>query len=321
MAKITEKDIVNFFLGTDDSEKKRQTEIWLSKNISSNGSGKILEELWKLNLGADGPEEEKEEALKNIYAKVQSERKNTIMRISLVAAASLLLIVSLGWITETWLGKREIGWKELYTEYRVKDSLTLSDGSRIWLNSGSRVTYPSEFSGKERRIFISGEAFIKVSPDKDRPFIVNAGPVTVSVLGTEFNIKTADDMSKVDVELYEGSVMMTAKDKVLYLSPGEKAVYDTCCDTIVKSEFETEGSAIWLDNGYRSGYKTLSEIASDFEKIYGVKLIIADESLGARKYQISLVPGMNLDDVLETLNFDGRMSIQKYDNLIILNTM
>lgn len=317
---ISERDIVAFFLNTGTPDQNKRTEKWLKHNFASKNFEKLSAEFWNLDLAGEGSKEEKESALRNLYIKAYSQRRRKLIRISAIAA-SLFVIVSLTWFSASLFKEHEIKWKELYTEYTQKDSLVLSDGTKIWLNSGSRITYPATFAGTERNIFISGEAYFNVAHDKSKPFHVSAGPVKITVLGTEFNVRTANDMSKVDIELYDGSIMLTAgKEENIYLKPGEKVTYDSSSGAMTKSNFDSSNIAQWLIGGYDSGYKSLSEIISDFEKIYGIKVIIADESIAEKKYHIALAPGMKLQDVLETLNFDNNMVIHKYNELIIINS-
>ena len=101
--------------------------------------------------------------------------------------------------------------------------MTLSDGSQVWLNAGSSVTYPVAFIGNERKVSITGEAYFEVAHDIAKPFIVSKGDLQVQVLGTRFNINAYDDESDTRVTLLQGSVKVKQGKKEGMLQPGQQA--------------------------------------------------------------------------------------------------
>ena len=115
--------------------------------------------------------------------------------------------------------------------------ITLSDGSRVWLNAGSSVTYPVAFSGPDRKITISGEAYLEVAHDKSHPFYVSKGDVQVQVLGTHFNVNAYDNENNIRVTLLEGAVAVSynrqpqspsgSTDVPVILKPGQQAKSST----------------------------------------------------------------------------------------------
>ncbi|MCO5238429.1 MAG: FecR domain-containing protein [Chitinophagaceae bacterium] len=102
-------------------------------------------------------------------------------------------------------------------------NMTLSDGSQVWLNAGSSVTYPVAFIGDERAVSITGEAYFEVAHDRTKPFIVSKGDLRVQVLGTRFNINTYEDESDTRVTLLQGSVKVKEGEKEGLLQPGQQA--------------------------------------------------------------------------------------------------
>lgn len=102
-------------------------------------------------------------------------------------------------------------------------NMTLSDGSQVWLNAGSSVTYPVAFIGDERAVSITGEAYFEVAHDRTKPFIVSKGDLRVQVLGTRFNINTYEDESDTRITLLQGSVKVKEGEKEGLLQPGQQA--------------------------------------------------------------------------------------------------
>jgi len=99
----------------------------------------------------------------------------------------------------------------------------LSDGTHVWLNAASSVSYPVAFNGKERNVKITGEAYFEVAKNKDKPFIVQSGNQTVQVLGTHFNINSYTDEAVVKTTLLEGSVKVNSAISGVVLTPGQQA--------------------------------------------------------------------------------------------------
>ena len=130
-------------------------------------------------------------------------------------------------------------------EYQV----ILPDGTKVWLNSASSITYPTAFTDKERRVTIIGEAYFEVAKNKNIPFFVNVNNAQIRVLGTHFNIAAYGDDEEMTTTLIEGSVQVTKNKKQSMLKPGQKAVIYNGTDNIVVSEANIEDAIAWK-NGY-----------------------------------------------------------------------
>lgn len=101
--------------------------------------------------------------------------------------------------------------------------MTLADGSHVWLNAGSSVRYPIAFTGDERKVEITGEAYLEVTPNSSMPFTVSTGDVKVQVLGTKFNVNAYDDEPNIKVTLLEGSVNVRKGSSLELMKPGQQA--------------------------------------------------------------------------------------------------
>lgn len=138
--------------------------------------------------------------------------------------------------------KPEAEWLEQQVPYGEMASLTLPDGTQLHLNSGSRITYPSAFTGKERRIFVEGEIFADVAKDPRKPFIIQSGEVGIRVLGTRFNFKSYANTDCIEVLLVEGSVRFDidapTRKQQLTMKPGDMVQYDRATGDIDLTTFQ-----------------------------------------------------------------------------------
>jgi transmembrane sensor len=130
-------------------------------------------------------------------------------------------------------------------EYQV----VLPDGTHVWLNSASSLSYPVEFAGKERRVKLTGEAYFEVAKNKDKPFYVTSNNVQVKVLGTHFNISAYKDDEEFTATLLEGSVQISKNNSQSLLKPGQQAVVNNSADVIKVSEANINEAVAWK-NGY-----------------------------------------------------------------------
>lgn len=128
--------------------------------------------------------------------------------------------------------------------------LILVDKTEVWLNSGSSITFPTVFSGNDRKVTITGEAYFEVAKNKSKPFIVSTRQSQITVLGTHFNVNCYDDEETEATTLLEGAVKVTRQDRQLLLKPGQQATIPNNSSLITLHEVEDAESIIAWKNGY-----------------------------------------------------------------------
>lgn len=165
--------------------------------------------------------------------------------------------------------------------------LTLSDGTEVWLNSGSTFRYPDQFNRKERNVLLDGEGFFKVTPDKTRPFKVKTAAMEVEVLGTAFNISSYKESEKQSVVLEEGKVQINGTDgrKVAELAPGQMAECRTASGKFLISAVDAKAYTGWKEGVIVFDSETLAGISQKLERWYNVEILFGSAGLG--QYQIS----------------------------------
>lgn len=158
-------------------------------------------------------------------------------------------------------------------------SLVLADGSRVWLNSETELTYPAVFSKQERHLILKGEAFFEVARDTLRPFIVESRHNRVEVLGTRFNVSAYDDLSPVKTTLLQGSVKITNGHDHLLLHPGEQA---ECSENRLESHpVDAKMIASWVYGTFEFENMTLAEITDQLGRWYDVDFLYENPVLKA----------------------------------------
>ena len=192
----------------------------------------------------------------------------------------------------------------------------LPDGTLVWLNAGSKITYSQGFGMDNRQLSLEGEGYFEVVHNQDLPFEIHTHEVDLRVLGTKFNFKNYSDDEEVTVSLLEGKVALHNSLKSmsdLYLSPNEKMVLNKRTGEMVKSRARAENSMLWTNDELFFDEELLEDIAKKLMRSYDVRIEIADSLKNRRFYGSFKVMGNTIEEVLETIASTNRMKY-RYEN-------
>ncbi|MDR1501908.1 MAG: FecR family protein [Prevotella sp.] len=158
-------------------------------------------------------------------------------------------------------------------------SLTLSDGTKVWVNAKSKFTYPALFGDKERRVLLDGEAFFDVTSNKKLPFIVETPKGEVKVLGTEFNVDAYSHSPKMTISLFKGKVEFSGimLPKPVILAANE--YFESVGNEYTVKMLENYSAAMWKDGIIAFKDTPFPELIKTFEKYYDVKIYIQNPNL------------------------------------------
>ncbi|WP_158622643.1 FecR family protein [Pedobacter sp. KBW06] len=210
-------------------------------------------------------------------------------------AAAVLLMLSTGVLGYTYLSQqRQASKKEiaLFSDLHKQKELLLPDGSKVLLNVGTELILSKDFGESQRRVSLRGEAFFEVAKDKNRPFIIQSGDLSTRVLGTSFNINAYPDMDKIKIAVLTGKVMVAkniaGREKTI--APGmTKGSTLSFYKATGKTELKTEDTALfsfWKDNKLYIDNSTISEIASQLERYYHLKVVFNTKTDRGLRYTI-----------------------------------
>lgn len=163
-------------------------------------------------------------------------------------------------------------------------SLQLSDGSRVWLNSATTMRYPVHFAGRDREVYISGEAYFEVSKDPEHPFIVHAGKSSVKVLGTEFNLSAYPEECRLVTTLKSGKVEFSSGKEKVALTPGHQVIFHKEDASVIVREVDASLYAAWIHGVFEFENLSLWQIGVQLSRWYGVKFVFVDTTLSERYF-------------------------------------
>lgn len=214
----------------------------------------------------------------------------------------------------------------LMVPYGKKFEVKLADGTIVNLNAGSSLKYPVNFvEGKNRNVFLEGEAFFKVANDAKHPFVVNANDIDVRVLGTEFNISSYPEDESITTVLVEGAVnvyeanAMYNEENATLLKPGYKAAWSKADRKVKVSETDVESHIAWLNGRLVLKEVEFKAILMKLERQYNVKFINHNKSLENRFFTAKF-DNEDIDQVMESLSYSGNFNYIFNKNTIIINS-
>ncbi|SHF11127.1 FecR family protein [Mariniphaga anaerophila] len=176
--------------------------------------------------------------------------------------------------------KNQTTMNQVVVPFGQRASLELSDGTKVWLNAGSKLIFPPIFDSNNRSVFLEGEAFFNVTKNKEKPFIVATNEVSVTVLGTEFNISAYSSDEELETVLVEGSIIIEEQQyfklrtNKIVLTPGQKAIYNRKnSNTTVVNNVDLDYYTFWKDGLLHCKSESILNIFKRLSRYYNVEFI------------------------------------------------
>ncbi|UOY08569.1 DUF4974 domain-containing protein [Muricauda sp. SCSIO 64092] len=207
--------------------------------------------------------------------------------------------------------------------YAKRFGITLSDGTKVHLNSGSSIKYPIKFiKGQHREVFLTGEAFFEVSEDTKRPFIVTSNDLVVTVLGTAFNVKAYPEDKEINTVLVSGSVGLSNKNKPIaepmILEPGHMASWDKTNDAMIMEAVDTELYTSWIHGRLVLKRTPFAQIIPKLQRFYDVSITNDYPSLNDKVFTASY-DIETIGEVMESLSEIIPFHFEVHGDEIIIN--
>ena len=214
-------------------------------------------------------------------------------------------------------GTSSAGYNTVQTPKGGEYHVILPDGTLVWLNSASSLTFPTKFSSTNREVTLKGEAYFEVAHLKKKPFHVNVKGTRVEVLGTHFNISAYDDDTEVATTLLEGSVSVSKNKRKSILFPGQQSLVMDGADAILVKNVNTEDVMAWHNGYFRFNDEDIRTILKKVSRWYDVEIEYRNtkpsQKLGGMSYRTK-----SLQDLLEQLEKIGNLHFKLEGRRIIV---
>lgn len=314
--------IANYLTEGLDKNALDELKTWIAASAENQQYFIRQREIWFSAVSREAASVyDKDKAFENFRNRVESQKEiqSTSRRgFSLSAlwryAAVVAIIIAVGCISY-WQG--EVNVKDTFADISVeaplgsKTKLYLPDGTLVWLNAGSRMTYSQGFGVDNRKVELEGEGYFEVKRNEKIPFFVKTKDLQLQVLGTKFNFRDYPEDHEVVVSLLEGKVGLNnllREEKEAVLSPDENAVLNKANGLLTVESVTASNASQWTDGYLFFDEELLPDIAKELERSYNVKIHIANDSLKTFRFYGNFVRReQNIQEVLEALASTEKM--------------
>ena len=196
--------------------------------------------------------------------------------------------------------------------------LSLSDGTVIYLNSESTLRFPVKFQGKERKVYLTGEAYFKVAKNTERPFVVTAGELDVLVTGTTFGVRAYKDEKDIQTTLESGHVTVRVEGKSVKLIPNKQALFDKLTMGLEVRDVDVDLYLAWADGRLVYDNCPLEKILSDLGRWYNINVFYNRDELRSYQFSLNMKKHEEFTQVLELIGKTGEVQFEIKDNTVIV---
>lgn len=302
------QDIIRLFVGKRFSKDTQlRFRYWFRLEEDREEKEDVLREIWE-----ESPSEISEQTwnkLSEIQDQITETRKITLRRTwighwtkyAAVAAVWLLTVLVTQHFSEQEVKIVSPKLTEFYVPYGDQQEIKLSDGSTVWVNAGSVLIYPSEFTATTRTVFLSGEACFNVAKNPDQPFIVSTQHLDVQALGTIFSVNAYPSATETIATLEEGSIQVdtkSVKNPASVLKPNEQLVYSHLTHRVAINVVDAEQISAWKDGYLIFKNASFEELTAALERKYNVTINYNAEKYKGRTYYVKFNPDESIEDAL-----------------------
>lgn len=306
-------------------EFRQTVRRWLASSHDAKEKEEAMQQIW---LEAEPePDANIRESLAATHRKIRiAEGGSSIQLVyrRLLRYAAILLLPLVTGVAVWQVAERQYVTPEMvecYIPNGKQRTLELPDGSQIQINAGTLLIYPKEFKGKNRTIYLAGEANFRVASDTEKPFIVRTGPLNVQVVGTKFNVESYPGSGRIVTTLETGIVKVYKEqtpDQAIVMHPDEQLTYNSHEDRFVSAYVEASDCAAWTQGELRFGNQSLREILVVLERHYDIQFRINPEINTSDLYTIKFKPNETIEDVLRIFTQIIGISYKKEGQTVLL---
>lgn len=319
--------IIRLFSGEATPNEKKQISLWIKQSEDNRKLFFDLRDIWLSSGSSTNADDYNiERAINQFRLKINAGKAKHILQINFptifkyAAVALLLLALPFSFYLGTKSNNPESSVTTISCAFGDHTSIILPDSSIVFLNSGSKLSYSTEFRQLSRNVVLEGEAFFSVTRDEKRPFRVKTKDLDVEVLGTRFNVKAYPNEDIVSTTLVEGRVHVYSQQQDAVIEPFEKIVLN-------KSNMKMEIQQLtdlapdteWKDGRFIFRNESLAELAPKLERWFDVDIEFADEMVKQRRFTGILVR----ESILEAVSYFDLSNLVKCEiqgNKIIIKS-
>ena len=317
---INEDILIRYINGMLTEEEAAEVKNWRAASLENE---KLLEQVYFTAQVASRLKVMRtvnpDEALSRFKSRIHKKEKRLALRqvLGVIQRAAAVLFIPV-FLLSAYLfiqqGQGNVRTLAVRTNPGVVSAFDLPDGSKVWLNAGSSLKYPTQFNDKQRVVSMQGEAYFEVESDKKHPFIVKTKQLTVEATGTAFNVNAYAPDHVAAVTLVKGKVAVTLdQKKTISLSPGEKIDYNLATSLYNVNKTNTYKWCSWKDGILIFRDDPLEYVFKRLGQTYNVEFILKDAELGKYSYKATF-EGESLNEILRLLEMSAPIRCKEVSN-------
>ena len=317
-----------------DDDSLNELKEWIAASPENETHFMQMQEIWFSALDTTENRYNKEQAFENFKGRINSaktekdrEKQKTVRTIAhLWQYVAVIAVVTVFSVFSYWRGGEKV--KNAFAQITVeaplgsKSRLYLPDGTAVWLNSGSRMSYSQGFGVEDRNVFLEGEGYFEVVQNKKIPFYVKTKDLQVKVVGTKFNFRNYPMDMEAVVSLEEGKVTLNnllRRSSVITLAPDERVRLNKADGTMVLEKVVASNALQWTMGYLFFDEELLPDIVKKLERSYNVKIVIANDALKEFRFYGNFVrQEQSIQDILDVLSSTGKVHYKQEDKIITL---
>ena len=302
--------IQKYIQGTTSEEENQQLQKWIEQSPENKKQLFAEKDIWDtIGFHSNQKKYETSEELELLRKRISTNSSPKRIKLNriLQIAAILLITFGLGWSSQfiTFSGDRQpeaVSMQEIFVPKGQVNQVFLADGTRIWINSETRLIVPSVFDKNERVVKLNGEAFFEVAKDKKRPFRVEVNGQQIEVLGTSFNVRAYTNSNKIETTLATGQIKLHTGRQTAILNPGEQSLFEKDDNKLVISKVDPITYSSWKDGRFRFQNENLIEVFKVVERWYDVEISVNENTFKGMHFSGVIKRNKDVMHFLELLN-------------------
>jgi ferric-dicitrate binding protein FerR (iron transport regulator) len=300
-----------YLTGKETQKESEYFNEWLNKDIQNR---KLFNSINKETEIAGSMEQYESIDKDRAWERYISGVKNLALEKSLFRwkiAASILLVAALAGMLFYYLetspkifGDKDMMSTQIATEYGQSSKISLPDGSVVWLNSGTKLSYDNQFAIRNRDIIMTGQAFFQISRNENLPLVVSCNDLKVKVTGTKFDVSAYSDENEVSVVLESGSVLLAlgGDNYAQQLKPGQMAEYNKQSKKLVINNIDPQKSSVWRNGILVFENDPMDEVIRKLERRYNIDIVVSDPAVYNSIFTAT-IKNQSLEEIFKSIKF------------------
>lgn len=292
---MTKQEIKQYLEGKSSLAEAQKVRDWLADSTNDSASRKMLGEIWiDSEIVVQGQNPDVERLLKSVRYRIHSgmiqNKPETSLKFLILDGwrkVAAVLFIPIFLLTAYLLSGRfihgdvdqHVQLREVYTKPGTLTHIQLPDGTLVWLNDGTTIKYPERFTGKERVVFLDGEAYFEVKSNPKEPFIVENSMMKTRVTGTHFNLNAYSADRFFEATLLEGRIELFAQSKHVDLSPGQQLQFNVDQNIFQRKNVRSDDAAAWIHGKLVFYNEKLDVVIRKLSRWYNVDIQFNDSLL------------------------------------------